>query len=562
MLQMTSKRGRLLAFWMAALVLLSSVFVFAEPAQAAPTEPETRVTVFPPEGVNVRRGRNFSFRAEVSGTFTGSLQWSVEGMNSTGTHITHLETIPATTPGGITVLWGSLRVASNETAHSVTVRLTAADGVTGHVTVPITAALRDVILYSDTTNQQLDGVFVFPARRPGYGAVTPLIVRAHNYDNVSTGRLSVQLTGPDAAAFRLSRTAMQSISVDDYDTFTVAPIEGLASRSTPYRATVRMFNDQGDVDERFEVSFRVDANIAVETFTLTVVSGSGGRVAIGDSNYANSWSGNFAPGSVVRIHARANTGFAFDGWSVSPRAGNFANQGRDSTTFTMPNRNVTITAHFLDWRFGWSDSPWDPRWGDWDRWDPRWTPITGWPPVSFPAPTLPTAPMPPRPTGGPVPPPAPAPTPAPVAHTPAPPNLPVHVPVPTTPVDSVASVPTPPASALRPVEAAVNGQRLHFAEHSAGLIGNTVFVPIVDLFQHMHYAVEWDGNTVTFQRYAISLSVTAGSINFTTNGVNRRLSSPPIMLDGQMMVPAEVIESIGGIFHLDANGVLQIFVRV
>ena len=549
---MTSQRGRLLALWMAAIMLLSSVFVFAEPVMAAPAENETRITVIPPADVLVRRGRSFTIRAEVDGAFTGPLQWSVDG--NTGTTIAHLETIPATTPGGITHVSATLRVASNETAHSLTVRLSAAGDVTGHVTVPISAALRDVMLYNG--NQPLHSVFTFPARRPGYADISPITVTARNYDNAATGRLTVQLIGPDASAFRLSRTHLPSIPRDEYDTFTVAPNSGLASRSTPYRATVRVFNEQGDVDERFEVSFRVDENVTGETFTLTVVSGPGGRVGINDSNYSTSWSANFTPGSVIRIHARPNNNFVFDGWSMSPRAGNIANERRDSTTFTMPNRNVTITAHFQDWR--WGDPFWDPRWGEWDRWDPRWMP-TNWPPVHFPAPLMPPRPQQPSgPVGAPGPPAAPPPA---VPLPTPPPNLPVHVPIPdptTIHIDRITAA----TAVVRPIDAAINGERLRITEQPAGFVGNTVFVPVIDLFEHMHYAVDWSVSTVTFERYSISVSVTVGDMNFTTNGVNRRFSAAPVIVDGHLLVPAEIIESIGGIFHLDANGVLQMFVRV
>lgn len=82
----------------------------------------------------------------------------------------------------------------------------------------------------------------------------------------------------------------------------------------------------------------------VETYTLTV-SGS----------YAEtSGAGQYAPGTQVSINAGSRSNYSFTGWTTSSD-GSFANAASASTTFIMPNGNVTVTAN---WKYygGGSDS--------------------------------------------------------------------------------------------------------------------------------------------------------------------------------------------------------------
>jgi hypothetical protein len=356
------------------------------------------------------------------------------------------------------------------------------------------------------------------------------------------------------------------------------PVVGLAHRVSPYRATVRVYNAQGDVDERFEVSFRVDENITTETFSLTLRATPGGRVAMGNLNYANQWTAEFQAGTEVHIHARSNSGFSFDFWSVSPNVGRLANTSRDSTAFIMPNRNVTITAHFWDgwdrwgrwdrwdprWGWDWPDRWDDPLWDRWDSWDPRWT-TANRPTVIFPAPSIPVTPP---PSVGVMPPPVAIPdlvpiTPAPMPVVPAP-VVPAPAPVPVAPATPAAQEATAAAGTLQPLAVNVNGTRIYFAGQPAGIIGDTAFVPVSALFQHLGYTVSWNAATqsATLQRGSVTLVVTAGSQTFVVNGSNRTLSAAPAIINGNLMVPAEIIESVGGLFYRDTSNVLQIFARL
>ncbi|MFU8796330.1 MAG: InlB B-repeat-containing protein, partial [Dehalococcoidia bacterium] len=78
-----------------------------------------------------------------------------------------------------------------------------------------------------------------------------------------------------------------------------------------------------------------------DTFALTLaVSPAGAGTAIDVTA-----SGPYEQGEVVTIRAEAAIGFGFDGWTAP--AGEFAQAGMAETTFTMPNRAVTVTANFV-----------------------------------------------------------------------------------------------------------------------------------------------------------------------------------------------------------------------
>lgn len=75
--------------------------------------------------------------------------------------------------------------------------------------------------------------------------------------------------------------------------------------------------------------------VAVATHLVTV-SGS----------YAQSTgAGQYAPGAPVSIHAGSRSNYNFTGWTTSDGV-TFANAGSATTTFTMPAKNVTVTANW------------------------------------------------------------------------------------------------------------------------------------------------------------------------------------------------------------------------
>ncbi len=76
---------------------------------------------------------------------------------------------------------------------------------------------------------------------------------------------------------------------------------------------------------------------APDTYTLSMAATTGGTSsAITEGPYTS--------GAAVSIAASANNRYEFTGWTAP--AGTFANDEDPTTTFTMPNRNVTVTANF------------------------------------------------------------------------------------------------------------------------------------------------------------------------------------------------------------------------
>lgn len=71
-------------------------------------------------------------------------------------------------------------------------------------------------------------------------------------------------------------------------------------------------------------------------YTLTVNSTTGGSAT---------GSGTFEEGKAVTITATPNSDYKFTGWTTS-NGGSFGNSSNATTTFTMPNKNTTVTANF------------------------------------------------------------------------------------------------------------------------------------------------------------------------------------------------------------------------
>jgi uncharacterized membrane protein len=95
----------------------------------------------------------------------------------------------------------------------------------------------------------------FPEALEGYPAQTAKTVTVTNIGKEATGSLKVALSGDNAEAFKLSKSAISNIAVDKTATFTVKPNTGLAAGV--YTATVTVSGDNG-ISESFEVSFTVN----------------------------------------------------------------------------------------------------------------------------------------------------------------------------------------------------------------------------------------------------------------------------------------------------------------
>jgi len=70
-------------------------------------------------------------------------------------------------------------------------------------------------------------------------------------------------------------------------------------------------------------------------------------VTVIDSYVSNDGAGSYTPGATVTIRVGTNTGYTFNGWTTSTTGVGIANAQNATTTFVMPNSNVTITAHWI-----------------------------------------------------------------------------------------------------------------------------------------------------------------------------------------------------------------------
>jgi uncharacterized membrane protein len=94
----------------------------------------------------------------------------------------------------------------------------------------------------------------------GYGDITPQPITVTNSGNQPTGGLTIGVSTDD---FTLNKTSIDSLAVEDEDSFTVVPKTGLAAADEPYTATVSVTGGNG-ISESFEVSFTVIATYGIE----------------------------------------------------------------------------------------------------------------------------------------------------------------------------------------------------------------------------------------------------------------------------------------------------------
>jgi hypothetical protein len=114
---------------------------------------------------------------------------------------------------------------------------------------------------------------------PNYTLPDPLSVTVANSGNQPTGGLAIGVTGAD---FTLSKTAIDSLSVDGEDSFTVVPNGGLSAGT--HSATITVSGDNG-INATFGVSFEVRVQpVSVSGFSA-LVTRMAGEAAIAHANY-------------------------------------------------------------------------------------------------------------------------------------------------------------------------------------------------------------------------------------------------------------------------------------
>ena len=113
-----------------------------------------------------------------------------------------------------------------------------------------------------------------------------------------------------------------------------------ATANSGYRFVGWMEGDQTvstDTTYAFQASSNRSLTAKFEKVYTVTVNASGGGTATGGGSYAE--------GETVTLSAQANQGYRFTGWTSS-NGGTFADASSESTTFTMPAGDVTVTAGF------------------------------------------------------------------------------------------------------------------------------------------------------------------------------------------------------------------------
>jgi len=384
----------------------------------------------------------------------------------------------------------------------------------------------------------------FGVRRPGYTPVASVAIGIFNQTDNSTGEAIATLSGADASSFILGGGIGTSSSVRNVpntaahssrsDAFTIMPATNLPARQQPYTATVTLSTATGNnFLASFQVQFLVSTDAFLGTYTLTLNTSFGGLVALGNSGFGSSITGNFAPGEHITISAAPNSNFEFDVWSFN--FGTVANQWNPTTTFIMPNQDTTVIARFFDTR----NIPWQ-------------TPVATPPPTPSPTP-LPT----PGIYASPIP------TPAPIQ-----PGIPLPDPVLPTLPDPEPILPIPPEPpapvihSFLPLTVNINGMEQSMPQPAA-MVNGIPMIPVGGILRALDFGANWDedNRVATLNRFNREIIIRDGEQSFTINGVMRHLPAPVIIVEGHMMVPfVEFIDAIGGRSNLDTNNTINIFI--
>ena len=119
-----------------------------------------------------------------------------------------------------------------------------------------------------------------------------------------------------------------TLSPNGTATFTVQPKTGLAVGN--YGETLTISGSNG-ASASAALSFAVDTKLYLVTVNGSYAQATG--------------AGSYAEGATVTIHAGTRSDYTFNGWTSSDGV-TFANAGSTQTTFTMPDKAVTVTANW------------------------------------------------------------------------------------------------------------------------------------------------------------------------------------------------------------------------
>ena len=180
------------------------------------------------------------------------------------------------------------------------------------------------------------GISASPAKL-NFGSKTVGYIEAPSAQTVTltnTGNQDVTITLPNSTNYIIisekgfaNDTAI--IAPNGTAVFTVQPITGLGVGN--YDETISIVSSNNNISTSVALSFEVNP----KQYLVTV-----------DGSYAQTTgAGSYAKDATVTIDAGTRSGYTFDGWT-SEDGVTFASAGSVQTTFTMPEKAVTVTANW------------------------------------------------------------------------------------------------------------------------------------------------------------------------------------------------------------------------
>lgn len=181
------------------------------------------------------------------------------------------------------------------------------------------------------------GSITIPSQTEGYAQPAPIAVSITNTGSADAALQQLTAEGTNGDSFVVNENGSTTIAAGATDTsWTVQPKAGLTAGT--YTAVFTVLYDGGE-KATANISFTVNAASSEEqppvpVYTITVV---GGTADVTASEY----------GKTISITANAPAeGKVFSSWTSSDVS--FADANAATTTFVMPDGNVTVTANYAD----------------------------------------------------------------------------------------------------------------------------------------------------------------------------------------------------------------------
>jgi len=106
----------------------------------------------------------------------------------------------------------------------------------------------------------------------------------------------------------------------------------------------------------------------------------------------------------------------------------------------------------------------------------------------------------------------------------------------------------PAALQASEVNISIDGVQVQFADQEPVIVDGRTLVPLRGVFEALGFTVDWDQDTLTASLVDASYEVfiTIDEENFTTNGWERALDVPAMLMEGRTMLPIRtVLETVG-----------------